>query len=362
MVQSHLYDVRPGLRVFDVGGEQLGEVKEVREGAFKVNARFAPDYWIERQYVRSVQPGDRVVVEGSFRSANREYGQRYAAANSWYGDDDRFTERNRQRNDTSSRGYRGGMDYDPESDRWRRGPGYGPGVDYGDSFRWENEGAGPTRGESLGREGGRYWDYPQEDFERQGQYDRMRRPQPPGSRGYRDPQGYEPFAWGSGGEISGEQPYRPSGQQWGQQFRGYSGSLRDETSDDRAWWDEGAMSATSGPQAYGSGRTGAYSEREGQGQGFRGEHGGRGPKGYQRPDERVCEDVCEALTRHPDIDPSDIEVTVEGGEVRLSGYVETRHDKRLAEDVAAAISGVRDVRNELKTQTGEVYGWQEPQR
>ena len=120
MVQSHLYDVRPGLRVFDVGGEQLGEVKEVREGAFKVNARFAPDYWIERQYVRSVQPGDRVVVEGSFRSANREYGQRYAAANSWYGDDDRFTERNRQRNDTSSRGYRGGMDYDPESDRWRR--------------------------------------------------------------------------------------------------------------------------------------------------------------------------------------------------------------------------------------------------
>lgn len=354
MVQSHLYDVQPGLGVFDVGGKQLGEVKEVRPGAFKVNARWSPDYWIERQYVREVRPGDRVIVEGSFGSGNREYGQRYASPG-FYSDDDRFSDRNRRQNDTAGRGYRGNMDGDQEDDRWRSGPGYGPYYDYGEDFRWEGEGAGRTRGESLGREGGRYWDYPQDDFDRQREYDRMRRPAPRGSRGYRDPQGYEPFAWGEDRDISGEWAYRPSGQQWGQQYRGYG---EDRERAERPWrYEEGVISATNGPQAYaGGGRMGAYAA---SGAYAAGGHRGRGPKGYQRPDERVCEDVCEALTRDPGVDASDIEVQVEGGEVRLSGFVETRFDKRRAEDVAAGVSGVRDVRNELKTQTGSIYGWQE---
>ena len=38
---------------------------------------------------------------------------------------------------------------------------------------------------------------------------------------------------------------------------------------------------------------------------------GRGPKGYRRSDERIAEEVSEALARHPDIDASDIEVRVE---------------------------------------------------
>lgn len=82
-----------------------------------------------------------------------------------------------------------------------------------------------------------------------------------------------------------------------------------------------------------------------------GPYHGRGPRGYQRDDNRIMEDVCEALTHHGHIDASDVEVEVKGGEVWLRGMVETRVQKRAAEDVAMDVSGVLDVHNELKTQT-----------
>src|SRR5215216_491636 len=59
---------------------------------------------------------------------------------------------------------------------------------------------------------------------------------------------------------------------------------------------------------------------------------GRGPRGYQRSDERIREDVCEVLTAHWDVDASDIDVGVQDGEVMLTGSVASRDQKRLAED------------------------------
>jgi BON domain len=79
-----------------------------------------------------------------------------------------------------------------------------------------------------------------------------------------------------------------------------------------------------------------------------GPHAGRGPKNWRRADERICEDINEALTRHPDIDATGIEVKVAEGEVTLGGEVDDRHMKRLAEDVAERCSGVRDVHNRLR--------------
>jgi hypothetical protein len=81
---------------------------------------------------------------------------------------------------------------------------------------------------------------------------------------------------------------------------------------------------------------------------YAGPHAGRGPKNWRRADERIYEDINEALTRHPDIDATGIEVTVEGGEVTLGGEVDDRRMKRLAEDVAERCSGVRDVHNRLR--------------
>ena len=75
---------------------------------------------------------------------------------------------------------------------------------------------------------------------------------------------------------------------------------------------------------------------------------GVGPKNYSRSKERVIEDVNQKLTDHHELDASEIEVTCENGEVILKGKVESRQAKRLAEDLAEQVSGVTDVRNELK--------------
>src|SRR5439155_21490545 len=75
---------------------------------------------------------------------------------------------------------------------------------------------------------------------------------------------------------------------------------------------------------------------------------GRGPRGYQRSADRIREDVSERLTQHPQIDATEIEVVVESGEVILRGMVDNRWVKRMAEDAVESVSGVKDVRNELR--------------
>jgi osmotically-inducible protein OsmY len=75
---------------------------------------------------------------------------------------------------------------------------------------------------------------------------------------------------------------------------------------------------------------------------------GRGPRGYQRSDERVREDACELLTADEQIDASNVEVIVQDAAVTLSGGVSSRAEKRRAEDIVAEVSGVKDVHNRLR--------------
>jgi hypothetical protein len=75
--------------------------------------------------------------------------------------------------------------------------------------------------------------------------------------------------------------------------------------------------------------------------------GGRGPKNWQRSDERIKEDVSDALAFRGDLDASDIEVSVRNAEVTLEGTVTDRWSKRCAEEVSEAVRGVRDVHNRL---------------
>lgn len=88
----------------------------------------------------------------------------------------------------------------------------------------------------------------------------------------------------------------------------------------------------------------------------RGEHAGKGPKGYKRSDERIEEDVNEALARDPSIDASEVEVNVNDGEVTLSGTVPDRRMKRRAEDCAEACSGVTEVQNHLRLESDKQQG------
>jgi osmotically-inducible protein OsmY len=83
-----------------------------------------------------------------------------------------------------------------------------------------------------------------------------------------------------------------------------------------------------------------------------GQFRGRGPKGYQRSRERILDDVSERLADHPEIDASEMEVDVQADVVILRGSVYDRGQKRMAEDVAESVSGVRDVRNELDVEKG----------
>lgn len=75
---------------------------------------------------------------------------------------------------------------------------------------------------------------------------------------------------------------------------------------------------------------------------------GRGPKNYQRSDDRIREEVCERLTLDHDVDASDVEVAVADGIVTLSGTVNERQSKRIAEDVCESVRGVKDVQNNLR--------------
>ena len=82
----------------------------------------------------------------------------------------------------------------------------------------------------------------------------------------------------------------------------------------------------------------------------RGPYAGRGPRGYQRPDERIREDVCDRLTEASDIDASEIDVRVDAGVVILTGTVDSRAAKRRVEDSAGTVRGVKDVQNQLRVQ------------
>lgn len=79
---------------------------------------------------------------------------------------------------------------------------------------------------------------------------------------------------------------------------------------------------------------------------------GKGPKNFKRSDERIREDVCQALEDHSELDATDIDVEVTDGEVILKGMVESRQAKRMAEDILEECRGVKDVRNEIRVKSG----------
>jgi hypothetical protein len=79
-----------------------------------------------------------------------------------------------------------------------------------------------------------------------------------------------------------------------------------------------------------------------------GPHRGKGPRDYTRRDERILEDINDRLCDNPYIDASEIDVSVSKGVVVLSGTVENRESKRLAEDIGESVSGVTEVENRLR--------------
>ncbi|WP_240741875.1 BON domain-containing protein [Deinococcus sp. KSM4-11] len=139
--------------------------------------------------------------------------------------------------------------------------------------------------------------------------------------------------------------------------------------DQQAWRGQGDFGARQDSR-FGQGASGAWS-RQDSGAGYRSfgdsdrpqdsqstwggrseTFRGRGPKGYQRSDDRIKEMVSDALEDDDRLDASNIEVQVQGGEVTLTGTVSDRAQKRRAEDCVDTLRGVKDVHNQLRVQQG----------
>lgn len=149
--------------------------------------------------------------------------------------------------------------------------------------------------------------------------------------------------YGGGYGRSGDYGERGGGGRWG---RGQQSG----TGPDHGSSNYGGYGYSSGFSDMSQGRTSSYDSTFGarSPRNF----AGRGPKNYRRSDERIQEEINEELTRHPDLDATDVEVRVDAGTVSLSGMVDSRHAKRLAEDICESVSGVQDVENQLRVRRG----------
>jgi osmotically-inducible protein OsmY len=216
--------------------------------------------------------------------------------------------------------------YGQMSSRYGRGRGYG---NYDDQGRYDrmSSGYGSERDWSSGNYG---------NENRSGQ----------SSGGYSQRYNY-PTGFRSG-QSYGNSSYGQTGRDYGYGNRygeGYGGSRgysdeRYDRGDERGWWDRTSdeISSWFGDQE---------AERRRQMDRQRAELRGRGPKNYRRSDERIKEDVNDRLGDGY-LDATEIEVSVSNGEVTLIGTVQTRSDKRRAEDIAESVSGVSNVENRLR--------------
>lgn len=154
--------------------------------------------------------------------------------------------------------------------------------------------------------------------------------------------------YGGGGTYGGyrQRRYRSSPPNFGSARsdygeRAYGGRLNDEgMEEDRSWLDRAGDEVASW-----FGDKEAEQRRQ---QDIRGGHRGRGPKNYTRSDERICEEINDRLTEYDYLDASDIEVQVSSGDVTLTGNVDSRYAKRIAEDISEDVSGVKNVENRLR--------------
>lgn len=78
-----------------------------------------------------------------------------------------------------------------------------------------------------------------------------------------------------------------------------------------------------------------------------GPHRGRGPRGWSPSDDRIREEVSDALMEDRLLDARGIEVEVADGAVTLRGEVGGHSDPQLAERIARGVAGVKDVTTEL---------------
>jgi len=292
---------------------------ERESGASYGRAGSPPRAWQDPDY-EGVSPAMRQgggYERGRYARGADEATQDYRGGGRFYGDD------------AQSRIYR--EEYD------QGGPEYGDvptGYDFG--------GYSPTRryrDQSYGQAS--YGGYPQEfrsdEFRRNefrsGEFRReMNRPASGGTGGYDYERGY-----GDGGRGEGRSDrFEEAGRSAGEYLRRAGEKMA-------AWFTGGGEARLYDPHYLDPTRGPARGAR------------GLGPQGYKRSDERINDDIHERLTDDAWLDASNISISVSGGEVTLSGAVDSREAKHHAERLIEDLSGVAHVQNNLRIAKGSFF-------
>jgi osmotically-inducible protein OsmY len=282
--------------------------------------------------------------------------------------------------ESSRERYRGENDWQDERDYGERNPRYGSsgsgygtqgrglgelGAEYGNEWSYGREGGSRGQGGqggygqsgwqsgygqgSSGRGYGTESNYFQGGYGSQGAYG-----QGSYQGGWGNPGGWQEGGYSAQGGYGGEGRYGESSGRSSQRYN-YPGGYRSRErygergreydrggygeGEERGWWDRASDAVASWFGDEEAERRRRMDEQR--------PHRGRGPKGYRRSDERIKEDVNDRLSEGY-IDASEIIVMVENGEVTLTGTVNSRYDKRRAEDIAEYVSGVQNVENRLR--------------
>lgn len=112
--------------------------------------------------------------------------------------------------------------------------------------------------------------------------------------------------------------------------------------------DQGRNRQGQGRGQYGASVEGGSFWRSGDGRDQNTSFRGRGPKGYERSDERLKEMICEKLTDDEAIDASEVSVEVSNREVTLTGTVSDRQSKYQIEELVEQCGGVQEIHNQLR--------------
>jgi len=67
----------------------------------------------------------------------------------------------------------------------------------------------------------------------------------------------------------------------------------------------------------------------------------------RRPDVSISRDARDLLADAPDVDSSQVDVSVQDGAVTISGHVAESYEKGRVEDLIGKVWGVREVHNHL---------------
>lgn len=318
-----------------------------------------PDYGPSQQRMGSPAQGGQDYPEPQHHAAAGEPpGMRYHGSTGGYGGG----RGEYPRQEEGGAAYRAPGAYAPAQES-AYGSSYGaaPGGGYGqqEAFQPARQGYGEEGGGRYGGQPGQYGppggpgQYGQEDFG-QGGFG------PGGYGGY----GREEEQHYGQGRPSPVESYRPlpgegrSYEQGGRQQQGFGWGEQSYGRHQRFEGGQGSFQGGQLPSEFGFseighevGGYGAYHQGGWIGQSDLSRER-KGPKHYERSDERIREFICERLAQCPSLDVEEVSVEVSGACVTLEGTVPARRMKHLIEDLADSCWGVREVDNRIKVRPG----------